>query len=130
VFHNLLQPDGKPATDDIGSELLILNYPKGTKEIREQDDPKVVFSSLNEDNGHDIAKGLKAIGDLDPDSYISFVIEREGSNAEPNEYGPYAWSHLYKVKDMIKGLKKVDLSICSQVDMRGSEYGILQYSAK
>lgn len=124
LAHNINQPDGTPANLNDDSEIAIINYPAGTKDIRLYDKETVVFSTAQGDV--DIAVGLKAIGKLDPNSVIAFVIDKEQDGK--TELAPYAWSHLYKVKDLISGLKKVDLSICSKSVLDENTPTMVQYT--
>lgn len=103
---NIYQDNGQGTEN--ATEFSIMNYKKGLTEIRAADDAVTPFFSTAEGNT-DIHSALVKLGKLDPESYITFTVEEVGDDQYSHSIG---WSPLFKVDDIVKGLKKVDLSAC------------------
>lgn len=114
VTHTYTDVNGQPATQ--GTDFAIMNYREGLTNIREVDERGVVFSTADGDTN--IVKGLKKLTSLDPKSTVAFVIDRQDQNGEAVGY---AWSPLFKVEDVIDGLKKIDLSNCARATSETTE---------
>lgn len=107
---NIYQPDGQGTAS--AQDIAIMNFPKGRTEIREADDNKRAYFSTAEGDT-DILGALKGLKKLDPESTIVFVTEETKEDGFRYSTG---WSPMFKVKDVIAGLKKVDLGKCEGLD--------------
>lgn len=108
VAHNTYDAQGDGVED--ATSVSIMNYPKGVSDIRELDEVRgPVFSTANGDE--EIYKALLSLKDLDPESTVAFTFETEDAVGEAHAVG---WSALFKVKDVVAGLKKVDLQDCKK----------------
>ena len=95
-----------------------MNYKKGLTEIREADDAVTPVFSTAEGNT-DIHSALVKLGKLDQDSYITFTVEELGADQYSHSIG---WSPLFRVGDVVNGLKKVDLSSCKGAQPDPNQY--------
>jgi hypothetical protein len=120
VSHTLKDENGVGATD--GEEISIMNYRKGVTDIREADERGVIFSTANGDGN--LSKGLKAIGKLDPDSTVAFVIDKL---APDGTYVGYAWSRLINAKELATELKKVNLTNCDKATISAGDSPDIEY---
>lgn len=120
VVHNTLSENGA-VTD--ATEMSIMNYAKGVKDIREVDDSaNPVFSTANGDTN--IYNGLMAIGKLDPESTIAFTFEKRDNEGNSITEG---WSALFVVKDVVKALRSVNLADCKNAEIDPEQGPEIQY---
>lgn len=108
---NIYQDNGK--TTQTASEFSIFNYPAGMTIIREVDDSARAYFATG-DGDTDILKAYKGFAKLDPNSTIAFAVEEVRDDGLRYTIG---WSPLFKVKDVVNGLKKVSLAKCEKVDI-------------
>lgn len=116
---NIYTPEGQPT--DKALDIAIMNFPDGLTEIREVDDSKRPYFSTAEGDS-DIVSALKGLGKLDPESTIVFVAEETKDDGYRYSVG---WSPMLKVKDVVAGLKNVDLSSCAKTTMDEDYYNFL-----
>lgn len=122
IWHNTLDQDGQAL--DYATDVSIMNYRKGVVDIREKDETNPpVISTANGDMY--VIEGLKKLIKLDPESTIAFTLETQNEVGESTTRG---WSALYKVKDVVAALKKVDLNDCSKAEV-GADGIEIQYQS-
>lgn len=116
VAHNVVDELGQGVGE--ATEISIMNYRKGVIDIRESDEvEKPVFSTAEGDMY--IIGGLRNITKLDPESTIAFTLETVDDLGHSTTRG---WSALFRVKDVVAGLKEVDLTDCEEAEI--GEYGV------
>lgn len=116
---NIYTPDGKPT--DKALDISIMNFPAGLTQIREVDDSKRAYFATAEGDS-DIVGALKGLSKLDPESTIAFVAEETKDDGYRYSVG---WSPMFKVKDVVAGLKKIDLSSCAKTTMDNEYYNFV-----
>lgn len=116
---NIYTPEGQPT--DKALDLSIMNFQNGLTEIREVDDSKRAYFATAEGDS-DIVGALKGLSKLDPESTIVFVAEETKDDGYRYSVG---WSPMFKVKDVVAGLKKVDLSSCAKTSMDPEYYNFV-----
>lgn len=116
---NIYTPDGQPT--DKALDISIMNFQNGLTEIREVDDSKRAYFATAEGDS-DIVGALKGLSKLDPESTIVFVVEETKDDGYRYSVG---WSPMFKVKDVVEGLKKVDLSTCAKTTMDHDYYNFV-----
>lgn len=116
---NIYTPEGQPT--DKALDISIMNFPDGLTEIREVDDAKRAYFATAEGDS-DIVGALKGLSKLDPDSTIVFVAEETKDDGYRYSVG---WSPMFKVKDVVAGLRKVDLSSCAKTTMDNDYYNFV-----
>lgn len=113
---NIYTPTGQ--STERALDIAIMNFKPGLTEIRETDDMKRAYFSTAEGD-RDIIGALKGLAKLDPESTITFVTEETKDDGYRYSTG---WSPMFKVKDVVAGLKKVDLSKCKGLSMAEDYY--------
>lgn len=121
IMHDIKNTNtGEPVFD--ATDVSIMNYKQGVVNITESDESRIPLFSTAE-NQVDIVKSLQDMDELNPDSTIAFTFEM----LDRNDYS-YAvgWSTLMRVKDVLNGLRKVDLSKCKGTSV-GEDGGSIIY---
>lgn len=116
VNHSVKNMDGSAGVtsenEDTGAEMSIYNFPKGTKDIREQYE-YITPIMATADGQTRLGDALKQLNKLERDSVVAFAFEYPDANQEYSEVK--GWSVLFKAGDLADALKKVDTSDCNNV---------------
>lgn len=119
MSHNIYDDRGNETSK--ATDFSIMNYRPGVTDIRESDEYSgAYFSTANGDS--DINKALRGLVKLNPESTIAFTVEQQDVEGYSRTI---AWSPLFKVKDVLKGLKEVNLKKCKNTEP-GAD-GVVQF---
>lgn len=116
---NITTPSGQGTENAL--DIAIMNLSNGITDIRETDDTKRQYFSTAEGD-HDIIAALKNLKTLDPESTITFMVEETRDDGYRYTIG---WSPMFKVKQVVEGLKKIDLSKCDGLPMDENYYSYI-----